>query len=53
MDHCSARVQWGVVGQRVDQDTWWTSIDIGSAYIVMSASVEVLEVLETRPPTLA
>ncbi|MFI9366934.1 hypothetical protein ACIG5E_38770 [Kitasatospora sp. NPDC053057] len=44
-------VQWGLAGRRVDRGTWWTSIDVNGAYIVMSASVEVLEVLEEQPPT--
>ncbi|MFD8707086.1 hypothetical protein ACFV1W_31600 [Kitasatospora sp. NPDC059648] len=44
-------VQWGLAGRRVDRGTWWTSMDINGAYIVMSTSVEVLEVLEEQPPT--
>ncbi len=44
-------VQWGLAGRRVDRSTWWTSIDVNGAYIVMAPSVEVLEVLEEQPPT--
>ncbi|CAM5585282.1 hypothetical protein BOQ63_002285 (plasmid) [Streptomyces viridifaciens] len=44
-------VQWGLAGHRVDRGTWWTSIDVNGAYIVMTPSVEVLEVLEDQPPT--
>jgi hypothetical protein len=44
-------VQWGRAGQSVDDEKWWTSTDLDGAKILDSKDLEVLEILEDRPPT--
>jgi hypothetical protein len=44
-------VQSGRAGQAVDYDTWWTSFDIDGAKIFGPDAVEVVDVIEERPPT--
>jgi hypothetical protein len=43
-------VQWGVAGQAVDRDAWWTSFDIDGAFIVPAAKVEVVRFIRAGCP---
>lgn len=45
--------QRGRAGRQVDRRAWWSSHDIDGAHILPADAVEVLEVLEDRPPTWA
>jgi hypothetical protein len=43
-------VQWGRAGRPVERDSWWTSYDIDSAFLIGSAKVEVVKVIEEVSP---